>query len=73
MIKQDSHQNLREMLISLTVDNDDKENVIKLLKQKCLQKTEELAKVQYDCTKMYEDLANVGLHLPSKKMKFRLI
>lgn len=62
MTKRDSHQSLREMLISLTVDNEDKDNLLKLLKQKCLQRTEELARVQNDYTKMYEESAKVRFH-----------
>ena len=66
MTKRESHQSLLEMLISLTVDNEDKENLLKLLKQKCLQRTEELARVQNDCTQMYEELAKVSLHFAFK-------
>ena len=59
MSKNDSYQSLREVLISLTVENDDKDHVVNLLKQKCAIKTDELGKVQNEVSQTYEDLLRV--------------
>lgn len=56
----ETYQRLRELLVTVTVENDDKENLVNLLNQKCERKREELTRVEAECSQSYENLANVS-------------